>query len=162
MPYARLAGTLSDVDDTKAGEPGSVAVALRPSHPQDYWLEILEAGVAGVAAGFTNAAGADIYNDVKGACRAAVERLRDQEPDPDEHSEYVHQIVAETFIGLCPPGHKLVHLNGIFSDNRLVNLAYVPKPDPRPAAPLNPRTPGPGKTAPARKKRRNGKGKRSA
>ena len=83
--------------------------------------------MAGVSAGFTNAVGANIYNDVKGACRAAVERFRDQEPDPDEHSEYVHQLVAEAFIGPCPRGQKVVHLNGIFSDNRLVNLAYVPK-----------------------------------
>jgi hypothetical protein len=44
--------------------------------------------------------------------------------------------VAEAFYGLCPPGHKLVHLNGIKSDNRLANLAYVPVSDPRPAAPL--------------------------
>jgi hypothetical protein len=159
------------VDDTKTDEPGNLAVAPRPPQPQDYWLEILEAGVAGVAAGFTNAAGADIYNDVKGACRAAVERFRDQEPDPDEHNEYVHQLVAEAFIGPCPPGHKLVHLNGDGLDNRRVNLTYVPESDPRPAAPLNPRPPGwaaetaaleprqraGGQTRPAGKKRRKGK-----
>jgi len=142
------------VDDTKTDEPGSLLVAPRAPHPQDYWIEILEAGVGGVAAGFTNAVGADIYNDVKAACRAAVARFRDPEPEPGEHTEYVHQLVAEAFIGPCPPGQKLVHLNGIFSDNRLVNLAYVPKSDPRPAAPLKPRSPGFGKTAPVRKKKR--------
>jgi hypothetical protein len=149
------------VPDTKTDEPGSLAVALRPAHPEDYWLEIFEAGVAGVAAGFTNAAGADIYGDVKGACRAAVERFRNPEPDSDEHAEYVHQLVAEAFIGPCPPGHKLVHLNGDSLDNRRVNLAYVPESDPRPTAPLNPRPPGFGKTAPAQKKRRKGKGRHS-
>lgn len=143
--------------DTKTDEPESLLVSLRPSHPEDYWLEILEAGVAGVTAGFTNALGADVYNDVKGACRAAVERFRDQEPDPDEHHEYLHQLVAEAFIGRCPPGHKLIHLNGDGLDNRRVNLAYVPESDPRPGAPLNPRSPGvSARTVPARKKRRKG------
>jgi HNH endonuclease len=145
------------VDDTKTDERGNLLVAPRDPQPQDYWLEILEAGVAGVTAGFTNAVGADIYADAKAACRAAVERFRDQEPDPDEHAEYVHQLVAEAFIGPCPPGKKLVHLNGDGLDNRRVNLAYVPKSDPRPAAPLNPRTPGSGRTAPARKKKRKGR-----
>jgi hypothetical protein len=154
MVGADVTGTLGDVDDTKTEEPGSLLVAPRAPHPQDYWLEILEAGVAGVAAGFTNAVGADIYTDVKAACRAAVERFRDQEPDPDEHHEYLHQLVAEAFIGPCPPRQKLVHLNGDGLDNRRVNLAYVPESDPRPAAPLNPRSPGFGKTAPARKKKR--------
>ena len=60
----------------------------------------------------------------------------------------MHQLVAEAFLGPCPPGHKLVHLNGNGLDNRRANLAYVPESDPRPAAPLNPRPPGhPTKTA---------------
>jgi hypothetical protein len=156
------------VDDTKTDEPGSLAVAPRPPHPRDNWLEFI---AGGAAAGFTNAVGADVYNDMKAACRAAVERLRDQEPDPDEHNEYVHQLVAEAFIGPCPPGRKLVHLNGNGLDNRRVNLAYVPESDPRPAAPLNPRPPGWGaktealeprqragsQTRPAGKKGRTGK-----
>jgi hypothetical protein len=77
---------------------------------------------------------------VKAACRAAVERLRDQEPD--EESLWMHQLIAEASMGPCPPGHKLVHLNGYGLDNRRANLAYVPESDPRPAAPLNPRPPG--------------------
>lgn len=159
------------MDDTKTDEPGSLAVAPRPPQPQDNWLEFI---AGGAAAGFTNAVGADIYNDMKAACRAAVERLRDQEPDPDEHNEYVHQLVAEAFIGPCPPGRKLVHLNGNGLDNRRVNLAYVPESDPRPAAPLNPRPPGwaaktaameprqraAGQTRPAGNKRRKGKKRR--
>jgi hypothetical protein len=128
------------VDGTKTEEPGSLAVAPRPAHPQDnYWLDFIGAGVA---AGFANSAGADIYSDVKAACRAAVEKFRDQPSDPDEERAWVHQLVAETFIGPCPPGCKLVHLNGNMTDNHLSNLAYVPETDPRPAAPLKPRPPG--------------------
>ena len=54
----------------------------------------------------------------------------------------MHQLVAEAFIGPCPSGHKLVHLNGNYLDNRRANLAYIPESDPRPAAPLKPRLPG--------------------
>ena len=128
------------MDDTEAGEPGSLAVAPRPSHPQDnYWLDFIGAGVA---AGFANSAGADIYGDVKAACRTAVEKFRDQQSNPDEEEEYVHQLVAEAFGGPCPPGHKLVHLNGNKTQNYWPeNLAYVPESDPRPAAPLKPRSP---------------------
>jgi hypothetical protein len=158
---------LEAVEDLKTEKQGSVALAPRPPQPQDNWLEFI---AGGAAAGFTNAAGADLYNDVKAACRTAVARLRDQEPGPDEDSEYVHQLVAEAFIGPCPPGHKLVHLNGYRLDNRRVNLAYVPESDPRPAAPLNPRTPGrivapelaqraAGQTRHAGKKKRKGKRK---
>jgi hypothetical protein len=53
----------------------------------------------------------------------------------------MHQLVAEAFIGPCPPGHKLVHLNGDGLDTRRANLAHVPESDPRPAAPLKPRLP---------------------
>jgi hypothetical protein len=115
-----------------------------------------------VAAGFANSAGADVYSDVKAACRAAVERFRDQPSDPDEEKEWIHQLVAEAFIGPCPRGHKLVHLNGNGLDNRRVNLAYVPESDPRPAAPLKSRSPGlPAKAASAHtgKRRRKGNGK---
>jgi hypothetical protein len=115
-----------------------------------------------VAAGFANSAGADVYSDVKAACRAAVERFRDQPPDPDEEQEWMHQLVAEAFIGPCPPGHKLVHLNGDGLDNQRVNLAYVPESDPRPAAPLKPRPHGFfTRTVSSGKKRRQGKGKHS-
>jgi hypothetical protein len=127
------------MDDVKTDEPGSLAVASRPLHPEDNWLEFIGAGVA---AGFANSVGADVYNDVKAACRAAVEKFRDQRTGPDEELEWVHQIVAESFIGPCPPGHKLVHLDGIPDHNHLGNLAYVPESDPRPAAPLKPRPPG--------------------
>lgn len=36
----------------------------------------------------------------------------------------VHQLVAAAFIGPCPPGMEVRHLNGDPSDNRPVNLAY--------------------------------------
>jgi HNH endonuclease len=134
-----LAGILNGVDDVKTDEPGSLAVAPWPPHPHDNWLEILEAGAVG---GFTGAFGNDVYSGVKAACQAAVKKFRDQQSDPDEEREYLHQLVAEAFIGPCPPGRKLVHLNGDGLDNRRANLAYVPESDPRPAAPLNPRPPG--------------------
>ena len=133
-----LPGTLGDMDDVKTDEPGSLLVAPRSPHPHGNWLEFIGAGVAG---GFASGLGTDVYGDVKVACRAAVKKFRDRPSDPDEESEWVHQLVAEAFIGPCPPRHKLVHLNGICNDNRLVNLAYVPESDPRPAAPLKPRPP---------------------
>ena len=64
-------------------------------------------------------------------------KFRDQPSGPDEEGEYMHQLVAEAFIGPCPPGHKLVHLNGDGLDTRRANLAHVPESDPRPAAPLS-------------------------
>jgi hypothetical protein len=137
-----LAGTLGAVDDVKTDEPGTLLVAPRPPrppHPRGNWLEFIGAGAAG---GFASGLGTDLYGDVKAACRAAVKKFRDQPSDSDEESEWVHQLVAEAFIGPCPPGRKLVHLNGSRSDNRLVNLSYVPESDPRPAAPLKPRPPG--------------------
>lgn len=74
----------------------------------------------------------------------------------------MHQLVAEAFIGPCPPGHELVHLNGDGLDNRRMNLAYVPESDPRPAAPPKPRPSDSfPKPVPPRKKRRKGKGKHS-
>ena len=124
------AGTLDAVDDD---EPGTLAVALRPPHPRDNWLEFIWAGAA---VGFTNAVGADVYTDVKAACRAAVDRLRDR--GPDEEQVWMHQLIAERAIGPRPPDRKLVHLNGDGLNNRRANLAYVPMSDPRPAAPLNP------------------------
>jgi hypothetical protein len=61
---------------------------------------------------------------------------------------WMHQLVAEASMGPCPLGRKLVHLNGNSLDNRRANLAYVPESDPRPAAPLIPRSLGwPTKTA---------------
>jgi hypothetical protein len=167
MPACRaaggIAGTLGGVD-VETEEPGSLAVAPRPPHPQDNWLEFIGAGVA---VGFANGAGADVYSDVKAVCKAAIKKFRDQPLDPDEEQEWMHQLVAEAFIGPCPPGHKLVHLNGSDLDNRRANLAYVPESDPRPAAPLKPRSPGWfTKTVPAsqrpvstRKKRHKGKKK---
>lgn len=148
-----LDGTLGYVADTKTDELGSLAVA--PPHPRDNWLEFI---AGGAAAGFTNAVGADVYNDLKAASQAAAKRFSDHEPDPDEHNEYLHQLVAEAFIGHCPPGYKLVHLNGNGLDNRRANLAYVPESDPRPAAPLKPRQPGFGATGHTGKKRRKRKG----
>lgn len=37
---------------------------------------------------------------------------------------YVHKMVLETFVGECPSGLQVSHLNGNPADNRLENLAY--------------------------------------
>jgi hypothetical protein len=132
------AGTLDVVNIAKTEGPAGF-VAEPPLHPEDNWLEFIGAGVVG---GFAGGVGTDVYNDVKAICRTAVEKYRDSDPDPDEESEYLHQLVAEAFIGPCPHGHKLAHLNGNGLDNRRANLAYVPESDPRPGAPLKSRPPG--------------------
>jgi hypothetical protein len=121
------------MDDAQAERPGGVTVAPRPEDPRDNWLEFVGAGLAG---GFASGAGADVYSDVKAACRAAVRKHRERR---DEEQVWMHQLVAERAMGPCPPGYKLVHMNGDGLDNRRRNLAYVPESDPRPGAPLNPR-----------------------
>jgi hypothetical protein len=40
-------------------------------------------------------------------------------------SRYVHRVVMESFIGSCPNGQEVNHINGMRSDNRLENLEYV-------------------------------------
>lgn len=73
------------MDDLKTGEPGSLAVAPRPQHPRDNWLEPIGAGAVG---GFTGAVGADAYSGVKAAFKAAIKKFRDRRPDPDEEAEW--------------------------------------------------------------------------
>jgi HNH endonuclease len=127
------------MNEVSTEEPGALLVAPRLPDSQDKWLELIGTGMAG---GFASGAGAALYDDMKVACGAAVKKLRDRSSEPDGEQEWVHQLVAETFIGPCPPRHKLVHLNGDRSNNSLSNLAYVPESDPRPAAPLKPRSLG--------------------
>ena len=40
------------------------------------------------------------------------------------NSRLVHQLVLETFIGPCPEGFEVLHLNHKPNDNRLCNLCY--------------------------------------
>ena len=42
---------------------------------------------------------------------------------------YSHQIVAECFLGLCPNGYEVDHINSNKLDNRVVNLQYLTKAD---------------------------------
>jgi hypothetical protein len=37
----------------------------------------------------------------------------------------VHRLVASAFIGECPVGYEVNHLNGVKDDNRVCNLQYV-------------------------------------
>lgn len=43
--------------------------------------------------------------------------------------QYVHRMVMETFIGKCPDGMEVSHLNGKNTDNRLENLCYESRKD---------------------------------
>lgn len=42
---------------------------------------------------------------------------------------YVHQLVAEAFLGPCPPGHNVDHRDHDRHNNTLANLRYLPKPE---------------------------------
>ena len=44
--------------------------------------------------------------------------------DGVEKTRRVHQLVAEAFIGECPPGQEVRHLDDDPSNNRRINLAY--------------------------------------
>lgn len=39
----------------------------------------------------------------------------------------VHKLVMEAFVGECPQGYEVNHINGDHTDNRLANLEYVTK-----------------------------------
>lgn len=43
---------------------------------------------------------------------------------PRPKNVFVHRLVLEAFVGPCPPGLEIRHLNDDPSDNRLDNLAY--------------------------------------
>lgn len=45
----------------------------------------------------------------------------------EEKKKYVHVLVAEAFIGKCPPGYQVDHIDGDTSYNDVSNLQYVSK-----------------------------------
>ena len=38
---------------------------------------------------------------------------------------FVHRLVMAAFVGPCPAGHSVNHINGVKTDNRLANLEYL-------------------------------------
>jgi len=46
-----------------------------------------------------------------------------------DYVKYLHRLVAESFIGPCPPDYHVHHINGNKQDNSLSNLAYIAPPD---------------------------------
>ncbi len=47
--------------------------------------------------------------------------------DGQEATAQVHRLVAAAFLGPCPPGNEVRHLNGEPADSRLSNLCYGTK-----------------------------------
>lgn len=43
----------------------------------------------------------------------------------DGKKRLVHRVVLQAFLGPCPLGHEVNHVNGVKSDNRAENLEYV-------------------------------------
>jgi len=48
---------------------------------------------------------------------------------PSGRTEYLHKIVAEAFLGPCPAGQVVDHVNENKLDNRADNLEYVTRPE---------------------------------
>ena len=40
------------------------------------------------------------------------------------YKRLVHRLVLRTYVGLCPAGMECRHLNGVRTDNRLINLCW--------------------------------------
>lgn len=50
---------------------------------------------------------------------------------PKQLKVYVHRLVAEAFLGEGPPGCEVDHISGDKTDNRLINLRWLPRAENR-------------------------------
>lgn len=48
--------------------------------------------------------------------------------DIGKTTRMVHDLIARTFFGICPPGYRIKHRNGDPSNNRKDNLAWAGSP----------------------------------
>lgn len=46
-----------------------------------------------------------------------------------QSTKYVHKLVAQAFLGECPEGYEVDHINRDNTDNRVENLRYVTHPE---------------------------------
>ena len=45
--------------------------------------------------------------------------------DGKKHTTYVHKFIAEIYMGECPEGYEIDHIDGDISNNDITNLEYV-------------------------------------
>lgn len=74
----------------------------------------------------------DVWSFVSGALRKLKPSYSDgyaqvtlYDEDGGKKQVYVHRIVSEAFLGKCPEGHQVDHIDGNRANNDVMNLRYV-------------------------------------